>query len=274
VAAYSSSGSSSLAFEDDSNAGDERTVSVAPPTSVPNGPDARVCFMNDEHSVVKKLRKKWNMWIATNGFEHLSAFTASIPILLISSDVSSTVRADFLAKMVAVDVPVLPVVIGQGSSGIDSGSGNADPIARVRTSDALTKTYSTTKGFKADGGIIHGIILYESCDISYSTYVKGIQLHAKLEDELRKEWKKQYASKDVFLAQWTMSTGRASAHEAKSSYLTTSREPDRLRRPRPLELACGIDLAAIRPCVSGSEPLGRAAAVLHSSSAVADRVQG
>ena len=40
------------------------------------------------------------------------------------------------------------------------------------------------------------------------------------------------------------------------------------------EPACGIGAPSLRPCGSGSEPLGRAAAVLHSSSAVADRVQG
>ena len=102
--------------------------------------------------------------------------------------------------MVAVDVPTLPVVVGQGSSGVDSGAGY-DPIARVRTSEALTKAYSTAKGFKIDGGIIHGFILYENNDISYRTYVKGVQLHGKLEDDLRKDWKKEYASCDVFLAQ-------------------------------------------------------------------------
>ena len=40
------------------------------------------------------------------------------------------------------------------------------------------------------------------------------------------------------------------------------------------EPACGIGAPSLRPCESGSEPLGRAAAVLHSSSVVAGRVQG
>ena len=39
------------------------------------------------------------------------------------------------------------------------------------------------------------------------------------------------------------------------------------------EPACGIDGLAIRPCGSGSEALGRPAAVVHSSSVVAGRVQ-
>ena len=114
---------------------------------------------------------------------------------------------DFVEKMIRISIPTGPVVIGESSSdlmkGRARGESNYAPVIRLRTSDAKGQTYSTTKGFAPGGGLMHGMVLFENDNISYQTYVNGLQIHASLEDELRKAWQDKYEDTecDIFLAQ-------------------------------------------------------------------------